>query len=47
MGQLWELASGTISLPVEAEIAMVQDLMQEAKRGTERDVKNFWQSQKG
>lgn len=39
--RLWELASGLMSVPVEMEIAMLQDLMQDAKRRTERDVKNI------
>jgi hypothetical protein len=45
--RLWELSGGALSLPVETEIALLQDSIQSTKLRTERDVTKFRQEQKG
>jgi hypothetical protein len=45
--RLWELSGVDLSLPAEAEIAMLQDSIQAAKKRTEQDVTRFRQEQKG
>jgi hypothetical protein len=41
--RLWELNGVAVSLPIEEEIAELQDLIQAAKRRTEQDVTKFRQ----
>jgi hypothetical protein len=45
--RLWELSGVPLSMPAEAEIAMLQDSIQTAKLRTERDVTNLRKEQKG
>jgi hypothetical protein len=45
--RLWELSGVALSLPVETEIALLQDSIQSTKLRTERDVMKFRQEQKG
>jgi hypothetical protein len=45
--RLWEVSGVVLSLPVETEIALLQDSIQSAKLRTERDVTKFRQEQKG
>jgi hypothetical protein len=44
--RIWELGGVPLTLPLEVEIAMQQELIQDAKKRTERDVLTFWKSQK-
>jgi hypothetical protein len=44
--RIWELGGAPLMLPLETEIAMEQELIQDAKKRTEGDVLSFWASQK-
>lgn len=45
--RLWELSGVPLAMPVEAEIALLQDSVRTAKGRTERDVTNFRKEHKG
>lgn len=44
--RLWELSGMPLVLPLETEIALLQDTINDAKRRTQQDVESFRQSQK-
>jgi hypothetical protein len=44
--RIWEVGGTPLMLPLETEIAMEQEIIQEAKKRTENDVRTFWERQK-